>query len=74
MGDGAIESLSGATKITTLWMTGTQISDQSLAAILKMPDLESVDVQRTKVSGAGVKQLQAGGSQLDVNPLELRTQ
>ncbi|MGI9466915.1 MAG: leucine-rich repeat domain-containing protein [Rubripirellula sp.] len=74
VGDGAIDSLGGAKKITTLWMTGTQISDQSVAPILKMSGLKSVDVQRTKVSGAGVKQLQAGGSQLDVNPLELRTQ
>jgi len=72
--DGVIESLTGATKITTLWMTGTQISDQSVAPILEMADLKSVDVQRTKVSAAGLKKLQAGGSQLDVNPLELRTQ
>ena len=72
--DGVIESLAGATKITTLWMTGTQISDQSVAPILEMADLKSVDVQRTKVSAAGLKKLQAGGSQLDVNPLELRTQ
>ncbi len=74
MGDEAIEMLAGARKITTLWMTGTQISDQSVAPILKMTDLKSVDVQRTKVSGAGVKELQTRGSQLDVNPLELRTQ
>ncbi len=74
LGDEAIESLAGATKITTLWMTGTQISDQSVNSILNMPELKSVDVQRTKVSSTGVKQLQAGGSQLDVNPLELRTQ
>ena len=74
MGDEAIESLAGATSITTLWMTGTQISDQSVTRILAIPDLKSVDVQRTKVSSAGVKQLQVGGAQLNVNPLELRTQ
>ena len=74
VGDEAIQTLGSARKITTLWMTGTQISDLSVAPILKMNDLKSVDVQRTKVSGAGVEQLQARGSQLDVNPLELRTQ
>ena len=74
VGDEAIESLAGATSITTLWMTGTQISDQSVTRILAIPDLKSVDVQRTKVSSAGVKQLQVGGAQLNVNPLELRTQ
>lgn len=73
-GDEVIESLGGATKITTLWMTGTQISDQSVVPILKMPDLKSVDVQRTRVSVAGVEQLKTSSSQLDVNPLELRTQ
>ena len=74
MGDAAIESLGDAGKITTLWMTGTQVTDQSIASILEMPDLKSVDVQRTNVSDAGVKRLQASGSKLDVNPLELRTQ
>ena len=73
-GDEVIESLGGALKITTLWMTGTQISDQSVVPILKMPDLKSVDVQRTRVSVAGVEQLKTSSSQLDVNPLELRTQ
>ena len=74
VGDAAIESLGDAGKITTLWMTGTQVTDQSIASILEMPDLKSVDVQRTNVSDAGVKRLQASGSQLDVNPLELPTQ
>ena len=55
-------------------MTGTQVTDQSIASILEMPDLKSVDVQRTNVSDAGVKRLQASGSQLDVNPLGLPTQ
>ena len=74
VGDEAIDSLGDAGKITTLWMTGTQVTDRSIASILEMPDLKSVDVQRTKISAAGVKQLQVGGSQLNVNPLELRTQ
>jgi len=72
--DVAIESLEDATKISTLWMTGTQISDQSVAAIIEMPELKSVDVQRSMISDAGIKRLQAGRPQLDVNPLELRTQ
>ena len=60
--------------ITTLWMTGTQISDQSVNPILEMPVLKSVDVQRTNVSAAGVQRLQTVGSRLDVNPLQLRTE
>ena len=74
VGDAAIESLRDAAKITTLWMTGTQISDQSVNPILEMPVLKSVDVQRTNVSAAGVQRLQTVGSRLDVNPLQLRTE
>lgn len=72
--DVAMKSLEDAAEITTLWMTGTQISDQSVAVIMRMPDLKSVDVQRSKISDEGVKQLQSGRPQLEVNPLELRTQ
>ena len=74
VGDAAIESLRDAAEITTLWMTGTQISDQSVNPILEMPVLKSVDVQRTNVSAAGVQRLQTVGSRLDVNPLQLRTE
>ena len=55
-------------------MTGTRVSDQSVEKIIAMADLESVDVQRSQVSGAGLGRLQTARPDLEINPLELRTQ
>ena len=72
--DLAINALSSAADISTLWMTGTRVSDQSVEKIIAMADLESVDVQRSQVSGAGLGRLQTARPDLEINPLELRTQ
>ena len=74
LGDAAVAALDGATGISTLWMTGTRLTDQSLDAIAKMKQLESVDVQRTAISEGGIRRLKAARPDLQINPLELRTQ
>ena len=72
--DSAINALDEARGISTLWMTGTRLTDNSIASIAKMKQLESVDLQRTGVTEAGIQRLKATRPQLEINPLELRTQ
>jgi hypothetical protein len=72
--DEAINALSNAANIATLWMTGTKVSDQSVGKIIAMADLESVDVQRSQITEAGLGRMQNARPGLEVNPLELRTQ
>jgi hypothetical protein len=72
--DEAINALSNAANIATLWMTGTKVSDQSVEKIIAMADLESVDVQRSQITEAGLGRMQNARPGLEVNPLELRTQ
>ena len=72
--DATINALSKAANISTLWMTGTRVSDQSVDKIIAMADLESVDVQRSQITGAGLGRMQSARPGLEVNPLELRTQ
>ncbi len=72
MDDQIIDSLSGATQIETLWMTGTRLSDQSIEPVARMKSLQAVDLQRTKVTAAGLEQLRKARPDLSINPLELR--
>lgn len=72
--DSAIDALDEARGISTLWMTGTRLTDNSIASIVKMKQLESVDLQRTGVSESGIQRLKTIRPQLEINPLELRTQ
>ena len=74
MGDSGIQSVSGASDLQVLWMTGTKVSDDSIDTIIAMRNLESVDLQRTGVTDAGIKKLKAARPDLSVNPIELRTQ
>jgi hypothetical protein len=73
LGDEAIESLSSAKGITILWLTGTKVSDRSIDLLVAMPQLQSVDIQRTQVSDAGVARLRRARPDLQINPLELRS-
>ena len=72
--DQVLKALEGAKNISTLWMTGTKLTDQSTAVIANMQRLESVDLQRTGVTEAGLERLKSARPNLQVNPLELRTQ
>ncbi len=73
LGDAAIESLSSAKGLNILWMTGTKVSDRAIDLIGAMPQLQSVDIQRSQVSDAGVARLRRARPELQINPLELRS-
>lgn len=72
VGDTVIQAVSGANDLQVLWMTGSEVSDASIDTIIKMKNLESVDLQRTKVSPAGIAKLKSARPQLSINPVELR--
>ena len=54
-------------------MTGTRITDTSVDALLRLPNLESLDVQRTQISEAGLERIRSARPDLQLNPLELRS-
>ncbi len=70
--DAVIASTAGATEIETLWLTGTHVSDESIDAIARMKRLQAVDLQRTKVTAAGLARLRQARPDVKLNPLELR--
>ncbi|MGI9470442.1 MAG: leucine-rich repeat domain-containing protein [Rubripirellula sp.] len=70
--DAVIEALNGAADLSTLWMTGSKLTDRSIDSISRMQRLESVDLQRTEVTEAGIGRLRTARPQLQINPLELR--
>lgn len=73
VGDSFLQELSGFQDLSVLWMTGTRLTDQSIDAILRLPKLESLDVQRTQISEAGLERIRKARPSLQVNPLELRS-
>ncbi|MEO1526146.1 MAG: hypothetical protein AAFX06_11970 [Planctomycetota bacterium] len=61
-----------ATGIETLWLTGSVIGDGAIPELVKLRRLESLDVQRTKVTTQGLAQLKRAKPQWSINPLQLR--
>jgi hypothetical protein len=53
-------------------MTQTNVSDQAIGTIAKMPELQSVDLQRTRVTDAAIARLRTARPNLEINPLELQ--
>ena len=70
VGDKPIESLA-APNLEVLWLTGSTVSDASIDAISKMNSLQSVDLQKTKVTPEGINRLRTARPQLEINPLQV---
>lgn len=70
-GDDTVKALSRCKHLHTVWLTGSQVSDASIDAILKWPSIESIDVQRTSVTPAGLARLKAAKPAWKINPLRL---
>ncbi|NND99647.1 MAG: hypothetical protein HKN47_20205, partial [Pirellulaceae bacterium] len=71
--DAGVVALSDAHDLEVLWLTGSKVTDQSIDQIARFRKLESVDVQRTGITDAGLARLKAARPGLSINPLELRT-
>ena len=72
--DRTFDAIVSADKLQTLWLTGTKVSDQSIGKIASLRELQAVDLQRTNVTDAGLKKLKQARPNLNINPLELRSQ
>lgn len=70
IGDKTIASLN-AQQLRILFATATSVSDSSIDSIATMPALQSVDVQATSVSDAGIAKLIKSRPNLNVNPLQI---
>lgn len=70
--DSVLEVVENRQAIEVLYLTGSRVTDRSIDAIIAMPNLETVDLQRTGVTEAGLARLKAARPQIEVNPLKLR--
>jgi len=56
--------------LVTIWLTGTQITDQAVETLRRLPDLQTLDVQRTAVTERGRRRLMARFPDLTLDPLQ----
>jgi hypothetical protein len=57
VGDAGVKEVCRNARLRRLWLAGTAVTDISLAALAALPDLEHLDVQRTRVTAAAVAKL-----------------
>ena len=72
--DETVSQLASHRQLQTLWLTGSKITDASVDALVKLSGLESLDVQRTGISSAGVAELKRRRPDVKINPLLIRDQ
>ena len=71
--DGALaRSIQSMNNLETLWLTGSRVGDEIIDVLISRPKLQTIDVQRTQVSEAGIERLRNARPQLRLNPLEVR--
>lgn len=57
--------------VSTLWLTGTQLTDASIDGLLKLPRLQTLDVQRTKMTDQGLQRFKRSRPECQLNPLNI---
>ena len=60
VGDEFVKSIQGCRELSVLWMTGTQLTDKDVDVLIQLQGLESLDVQRTQISPAGLDRIRKG--------------
>lgn len=55
--------------ITTLWLSGSEVTDALVPSLIAMPKLKTLDVQRTGITETGLNQLRKANPNLQLNPL-----
>lgn len=70
-GDPVVTSLRGNRQLSTLWLTGSAVTDASIETLSQIKSLKNIDVQRTKISPEGLAQLSSRRPDLTINPLQL---
>ncbi|MFK8112748.1 MAG: hypothetical protein AB8B91_11120 [Rubripirellula sp.] len=70
--DDSVVGSVAAPQLSILWLTGTKVSDASIDRIGGMKQLESVDLQKTNVTQAGIARLRAARPKLEINPLHVQ--
>ncbi|HEV3020888.1 MAG TPA: hypothetical protein VGX76_00415 [Pirellulales bacterium] len=64
-GDG-LAPLASCPTLRVLDLSGTQVGDEQVAVLAQLPSLGELDVRRTRITAAGVKQLQGAAPQLRI--------
>lgn len=68
-GDRTIAALVNHRRLRTLWLTGSAITDASIPILNRLPAIESIDLQRTKVTAQGLAKLKIDHPDWKINPL-----
>ena len=68
-GDQTIRNIAGHNRLRTLWLTGSAITDASIAVLTRLPSIESIDVQRTQITAQGLAKLKIAHPDWKINPL-----
>ncbi|EMI53727.1 putative secreted protein [Rhodopirellula sallentina SM41] len=69
--DTTIRSIVADSVIETLWLTGTGATDAAIGKLTQFKNLQTTDVQRTRISDSGLQRLRSAIPNLDLNPLQL---
>ncbi|MEP3830944.1 hypothetical protein [Rhodopirellula bahusiensis] len=57
--------------VSTLWLTGTRLTDDSIASLAALPQLKTLDVQRTKITDQGLQRFRQDKPNCQLNPLNI---
>ncbi|WDQ15756.1 hypothetical protein [Rhodopirellula sp. P2] len=56
---------------STLWMTGTNLTDQAIDTLIALPRLKTIDLQRTKITERGLQRFRQAKPDCQLNPLNI---
>lgn len=66
--DDSVVDAIAAGRLSLLWLTGTDVTDESIDQLAKLGSLEMVDLQQTKITAAGIARLREARPNLQINP------
>ncbi len=70
--DSLANAIAKMDSLETLWLTGSLVGDEVVDVASSRQELKTIDVQRTKVTGAGLDRFRAARPGVRLNPLEVR--
>ncbi|WP_236625803.1 leucine-rich repeat domain-containing protein [Rhodopirellula baltica] len=67
--DTAVQSIPSS--VETLWLTGTNLTDQAIDTLAALPRLQTIDIQRTKITEQGLQRFRQAKPNCQLNPLNI---
>ncbi|WP_236696083.1 hypothetical protein [Rhodopirellula islandica] len=67
--DSALKSIPPS--VSTLWLTGTNLTDQAIDTLVALPRLQTIDLQRTTITERGLQRFRQLKPNCQLNPLNI---